>query len=106
MTTQATSMRADRASAGGRATYRAALPVVRFLFSLVLLLAIWMLFAQWKNVPLLFPGPTEVFESLKQLLATGELLEYTAVSLARILFGLILGSIGGVLLGLVLGSSR
>jgi len=107
MTAQAAPTRSDRAGAtGGRATYRAALPIVRFLFSLVLLLAIWMLFAQWKNVPLLFPGPTEVFASFTQLLATGELLEYTVVSLGRILFGLVLGSISGVLLGLLLGSSR
>lgn len=107
MTTQATmtKRRADK-RVGRPASQRVVLSILRFLASLLILLAIWMLFARWKNIPMLFPGPAEVFDALKMLLSTGELFEYMLVSLGRIFSGLVLGSIGGVLLGLLLGSSR
>lgn len=105
MTTQISAVK-SRSEARRLASRRIVFSAVRFLFSLIVLLAIWALFAQWKNIPLLFPGPAQVFESLKLLLSTGQLFEYIGLSLGRIFFGLVLGSIAGVLLGLLLGSSR
>jgi len=79
---------------------------VRFLISLAVLIGIWWVFAVVRNVPLLMPSPPEVMHAFGTLLGSGALVEDTLASLGRILSGLAIGAVGGVLLGLLLGSSR
>jgi NitT/TauT family transport system permease protein len=57
--------------------------------------------------PLFFPPPTLVVATLIELLKTGELQPHVFISLRRIFFGFFMGSIPGLILGLIMGwSSR
>src|SRR3990172_2427577 len=55
---------------------------------------------------LFFPPPTLVFMTLIKLLKTGELQPHVFISLRRIFFGFLLGSIPGLFLGLIMGWSK
>ena len=69
--------------------------------TVVLLLGLWELGSRHIN-PLFFPSLTTVWESFIRMVL-GDLLLQTAVSLARILSGFIIGSLLGVFLGLWMG---
>ncbi|MBI2371532.1 MAG: ABC transporter permease [Deltaproteobacteria bacterium] len=53
-----------------------------------------------------FPAPSTIFVALGQLLGTGELLDHLIISLSRMAAGFLLGSIPGILLGLLMGWFR
>ena len=55
---------------------------------------------------LFFPAPSVITQTTVRLLASGQLLENLGVSLLRLFLGFSLGSICGVVLGLLLGQSR
>lgn len=59
----------------------------------------------WMNV-LLFPPPSDVIGTLKELLASGELQEGIFISLKRALFGFLIATALGVLAGLLTGRIR
>ena len=51
----------------------------------------------------LFPAPTMIFGTFRQLLMSGELAEHVGVSLARIGIGFVLGAVPGVVVGVAMG---
>ena len=76
------------------------------LISLVIVLVIWELASRAYGLAFIFPGPVEVAGMFGTTLLNGSLLEATASSLFRIIVGFILGTVIGVALGLLFGSSR
>lgn len=74
--------------------------------TLAALVALWAWGSGAYGVPLLFPGPAEVAEALLEGAADGSLGAAVAASLFRIVTGFAIGTVAGVLLGLMLGSSR
>lgn len=69
-------------------------------------IATWALGAQLYDKQILFPGPVVVATTLVEGFANGSLLEAVGASLARVFAGLAIGSVLGVALGLLSGSSR
>lgn len=69
-----------------------------------LLLGIWELAAylKWMDVRF-FPPPSSIATTFWDLLASGELLTHTGMSLARVAVGFVMGAVPGVLLGLSMG---
>lgn len=65
---------------------------------------VWWALAEWVFPPLLFASPWVTLEALFETIASGELLESIAVSLARILAGYLLGASIAIPLGLAMGS--
>ncbi|MBI3089584.1 MAG: ABC transporter permease [Candidatus Tectomicrobia bacterium] len=53
-----------------------------------------------------FPAPTMVSLSLAELLMSGELTEHILASLGRVIAGFLLGSIPGIVIGMLMGWSR
>lgn len=73
----------------------------------LLLLAFWQYAVNrgWLAEQIL-PAPALVWQSLTELLASGELLEHLSISLSRIGWSLVWGGLSGVILGFALGLSR
>lgn len=83
--------------------------IVRLLLAwplpLALLLA-WHLAAHYAWIPSqILPAPAVVAQTFGELLASGELLDHTRISLLRVLAGFVAGSALGVLLGVAMGLS-
>lgn len=53
-----------------------------------------------------FPPPTEILRVLGEMMVTGEIFVHLAISLQRIVLGFIIGSVPGILLGLLIGWFR
>jgi 1,4-dihydroxy-2-naphthoate octaprenyltransferase len=72
----------------------------------VLLLLAWELAvrAGWLN-RIFFPPPSEVFETLGELAASGRLFRDISISMTRIVLGFLLGGIPAIVLGLLMGVS-
>jgi len=68
--------------------------------------AAWHVIATWFFVSVLFPPPLPVLRKAAELIANGELPINVWVSLKRILAGFALGSLIGVVIGLLVGSFR
>ncbi len=66
----------------------------------------WAAAAQAYDSPLLFPGPKAVAEQLRAMASSGVLGDAVSASVGRALAGLAIGTVGGVILGLVIGTSR
>ena len=74
--------------------------------SILCLLAIWELICQSGAVSSLFlPAPTAIISALMQMIADGEIGVSLAASLYRILAGFFIGSLVGLAVGLVTGTS-
>ena len=74
--------------------------------SILCLLAIWELICQSEVVSSLFlPAPTAIISALLQMIADGEIGVSLATSLYRILAGFFIGSLVGLAVGLVTGTS-
>jgi ABC-type nitrate/sulfonate/bicarbonate transport system permease component len=71
--------------------------------SLGFALVVWQLLSSTIFDPFLIPPPTKVFAALLPMAASGELLQHTALSLSRVLFGFVTGSIAAIFLGLLMG---
>ncbi|MGD9368568.1 MAG: ABC transporter permease [Desulfobacteraceae bacterium] len=79
----------------------------RKLMSPLLLLMIWELITRQGWVPAWFlPVPTEVFQTLFDMVISGELLHHAAVSLGRAVSGYAMAALAGVGLGLLIAWSR
>ena len=75
-------------------------------FSILCLLVIWELICQSGIVSSLFlPAPTAIISALLQMIADGEIGMSLAASLYRILAGFFIGSLVGLAVGLVTGTS-
>lgn len=59
----------------------------------------------WMNI-LLFPPPSDVIGTLKELIASGELAEGIVVSLQRAFYGFLIATVLGILAGLLTGRIR
>jgi ABC-type nitrate/sulfonate/bicarbonate transport system permease component len=79
----------------------------RKLISPLLLLMIWELITRQEWIPAWFlPVPTEVFQTLFDMVISGELLHHTAISIGRAISGYIMAALVGVGLGLLIAWSR
>jgi NitT/TauT family transport system permease protein len=70
------------------------------------ILVAWQLFGSLGWLPSFLTRPSAIAQQLLELIASGELLQHAAVSLARSLAGLGLAAVFGVSLGLLAGISR
>ncbi len=74
------------------------------ILSPILLLLIWEWAVSVKILdPKFYPRPSEIFSTLRDLAASGELWSSLGVSLMRILLGFLAGAIPAILLGLLMG---
>ena len=72
-----------------------------------LLLVAWEIAAQSKFIDTrFFPAPTTILRTLLKLLASGELWDNTVTSLVRLFWGVLLGGIPALVLGIVMGLYR
>ncbi|GCF11544.1 ABC transporter permease [Dictyobacter arantiisoli] len=81
--------------------------LIRQLLFYVLLILLWQGLTAlhiWKDY--LFPGPLDVWTSLKGFIQDGSLLIAITVSLRRLLMGYIISLVLGLILGLLIGSNR
>lgn len=70
----------------------------------VLVLGIWEALSRGEVInPLFFPPPTSLEDTIRELIASGELWAHLSASLGRIAAGFLLASAPGVLLGLLMG---
>jgi NitT/TauT family transport system permease protein len=73
----------------------------------LLLLALWELLARVSVLDTrFFSEPSSIATSLWTLLTNGQLARDVGISLSRVVIGFVLGSVPGLLLGLVMGQSR
>lgn len=77
-----------------------------YALSLAVVVWLWTWYAMWLAIPLLFPTPSMVFDTLIERVANGLLFRDTRLSMMRIGAGFSIGSTIGVLLGLLMGSFR
>lgn len=78
------------------------------LLGIILFLGAWQIspiIVPWLN-PVLFPPPTETIAALRELIDSGELVTGIIVSLRRAVFGFAIGSVLGILVGLLTGQIR
>lgn len=71
------------------------------------LLIVWELCARFGFIDTrFFPAPSQIMVTMGEMLQTGELVRHTVVSLERVLYGTVLGSIPALVLGIVMGLNR
>jgi NitT/TauT family transport system permease protein len=71
------------------------------------ILALWEFLSRTSVIdPRFFPPPTSIIHTFYELASSGTLFAHVGVSLTRILFGFLLGTIPGVVLGLLMGMYR
>jgi ABC-type nitrate/sulfonate/bicarbonate transport system permease component len=67
---------------------------------------LWWLLFRWNNNPLQLPSPFQVFESLSDLFASGEILQHAWISTHRMLRALTLSIIFAIPIGFLMGTSN
>lgn len=73
----------------------------------VLLLLVWEALGRFGLVDRrFFPPPSAIAGTLAQLVASGEMVDQTRISLGRVIIGFLIGAVPGLALGLVMGMSR
>ena len=73
----------------------------------ILILALWEFLSRTALIdPRFFPPPTSIIRTFWELAASGVLFVHVGVSLTRILGGFLLGTIPGIILGLLMGMYR
>ena len=72
----------------------------------LLTLAVWQItaLAGWLP-PQVLPAPGEIWLVLRDMLASGELRDHTAISVQRVAYGFAAGALGGLALGIAMGLS-
>lgn len=71
------------------------------------LLIVWELCARFGFIDTrFFPAPSSVMATMFEMLGTGELVAHTAISLERLAYGTVLGSIPALVLGIAMGLNR
>jgi NitT/TauT family transport system permease protein len=72
-----------------------------------LLLSIWELCARFGFIDTrFFPAPTRIVATMVEMLQSGELVTHTVISLQRLGYGTVLGSVPALVLGIAMGLSR
>lgn len=94
----------------GQAAVPAAVPVrwsVRFLVVWVILLAVWEVFVRsGLHTGLFLPAPSAILSSLGRMIADGTIGMHLALTVTRIVMGLLGGATVGLFLGLAMGMSK
>jgi sulfonate transport system permease protein len=73
----------------------------------VAIVAIWSLAARYQLVaPQILPAPSIVWDTALGLIGSGQLFSELSVSLLRLVVGLAIGGVGGLLIGLLMGLSK
>jgi NitT/TauT family transport system permease protein len=73
----------------------------------LLLLSVWEVCARFGFIDTrFFPAPSSIFTTMMQMLRSGELVSHTVVSLERLAYGTVLGSIPALVLGIAMGLNR
>jgi ABC-type nitrate/sulfonate/bicarbonate transport system permease component len=71
------------------------------------LLLLWELCARFGFIDTrFFPAPSSIMKTMFEMLGTGELVTHTAISLQRLGYGTVLGSIPALVLGIAMGLNR
>ena len=71
--------------------------------SWLIALGVWQIAALMFGKPDFLPGPLDVFQGSRELIADGSWLKFVLISLRRVLAGWLLGSLWGVPIGLLIG---
>jgi ABC-type nitrate/sulfonate/bicarbonate transport system permease component len=72
-----------------------------------LIVALWQLVADHGGIPAVFlPGPDKAWNALMAGFSTGPVAKVTLATLRRMIFGWALASLGGIVVGALIGSSR
>ncbi len=73
----------------------------------LLLLSVWELCARFGFIDTrFFPAPSSIITTMMSMLRSGELVTHTVVSLERLAYGTVLGSIPALVLGIAMGLNR
>jgi sulfonate transport system permease protein len=73
----------------------------------VAIVAVWSLAARYELVaPQILPAPSIVWDTALGLIGSGQLFSELSVSLLRLVVGLAIGGVGGLLVGLLMGLSK
>jgi ABC-type nitrate/sulfonate/bicarbonate transport system permease component len=71
------------------------------------LIGLWQLAADHAGIPSVFlPGPDKAWDALVTGFSTGPIAKVTVATLRRMIYGWLLASIGGIVVGALIGSSR
>jgi sulfonate transport system permease protein len=71
------------------------------------IVAVWSLAARYELVaPQILPAPSIVWDTARGLIGSGQLFSELSVSLLRLVVGLAIGGVGGLLIGLLMGLSK
>jgi NitT/TauT family transport system permease protein/taurine transport system permease protein len=81
-------------------------PILLTLLSFTLFVIIWWIFSTYLINPKLIPSPTRVAATSWDMLIHRNLLQDIGASMMRVGVGLVLGSLSGVVVGLLIGRSR
>ncbi|GAK72701.1 putative ABC transporter permease protein [Agrobacterium rubi TR3 = NBRC 13261] len=85
---------------------RAAVGALSLLLPIALLLLWWIASEKGWLAEQILPHPLYVWQTLREMVASGELLYHTTVSLRRVLIGFMLGATLGLALGVAMGLSE
>jgi sulfonate transport system permease protein len=67
----------------------------------------WQLASEWHYLdPRTHPAPSTIFSTARDLIADGDLWSDTFVTMRRVVLGWLIGGVGGIVLGLLMGSTR
>jgi NitT/TauT family transport system permease protein len=83
---------------------RRAIEITLMLTAPLLILLVWEVLARTERIdPLFWPAPTSLWDTARELIEDGSLIEDIWASTLRILGGFVLGAVPGVILGLAMG---
>lgn len=83
---------------------RRALEIVLMLLAPLLILGVWEALSRTERIdPIFWPPPSSLWDTARELIADGDLIDDIWASLLRILGGFLLGAVPGVALGLAMG---
>ena len=73
----------------------------------LLLLLVWEICAHFGFIDTrFFPAPSSILSTMVEMLRTGEIVNHTAISMQRLAYGTIIGSIPALVLGIAMGLNR
>lgn len=102
--------KAAEKSARSRASFKLGSANAERLMSLaspIFLLALWELAARFGFIDIrFFPAPSKIFETMFALIASGELWVHLAASMQRLFWGMLLGGVPALVLGIGMGLNR
>jgi ABC-type nitrate/sulfonate/bicarbonate transport system permease component len=73
----------------------------------LVLLIVWELCARFGFIDTrFFPAPSRIIATMVEMLQTGELVTHTAISMQRLIYGTVIGSLPALVLGIAMGLNR